>query len=82
MEGIGQVSARGGDGSGNSGGGSGGRIAIYTTHINEFTDEGVFLSNGGDGVNAPTKYQAGGGGTVYLQVYFIQCIFHFAHCLS
>ena len=67
MEGIGTVSARGGDGSGYSGGGSGGRISINTTHINEFRDEGSFHSNGGDGVGAPTKYQAGGGGTVYLE---------------
>lgn len=65
MDGIGVVSASGGDATEESGAGSAGRIAVYTTLINDFTADGSFSINGGD---APSDYQAGGGGTVYLQV--------------
>lgn len=65
MDGIGTISANGGDATGLSGAGSAGRVAVYTTEINEYPEEGKFKVNGG---NAPTPFQCGGGGTVYLQV--------------
>ena len=65
MDGIGEFSANGGYGNGTSGGGAAGRIAIVTDTINEFRDEGIFSNAGGGG---DTLYQAGGGGTVYLEV--------------
>ena len=52
-------------GQGHAGAGAAGRIAVYTVKINAYTDQGTFSAKGGD---APTKYQQGGGGTVYLQV--------------
>lgn len=42
------------------GGGAGGRIAIYHTHINHY--EGDFIVHGGKGYN-----QWGGSGTIYIE---------------
>lgn len=71
MDGIGTISSNGGKvTSGHSGGGSAGRVAIYTVLVNQYTADGSFSVSGG---NAPTPYQTGGGGTVYLQVQYIYC---------
>lgn len=62
MHGYGVFSGVGGNAQGSNGGGSAGRIALYTRQINQY--EGAFLIFGGD---ASVPESAGGGGTVYIQ---------------
>ncbi len=62
MDGIGQISSCGGNGVGDSGAGSGGRVAVYCNRVNHFL--GRYIAYGG---TAALPYLTAAAGTVYLE---------------